>query len=694
MSLSLQRNSAKISNLRGEARVIAPAIAYARQRFSTVEALLIGFVAVYPLIVNPLVSPVFGLPKLTFLKLAAIAIAGVWIVSAINKGSFTLHEAALKLPVGAFFIFMLLSGVQSVHPLTSLFGQYGRWEGMLTIVCYLVLFAAGHGIAKHKDVVKPLFLAVLISSVLVSAVAIIEHFWTNPFLLFAKVYCGAGFGEPNTFETGRSMATFGSPTFLATYLALTLPVILSYIVSGRRDAAPKGIAYPALLLVSVALLLTFGRAAWIGAAAGIALIVWLTWNHIRKSRTRIIAVLLIFALALVIVGLVGHTYSVPGRIASTFKIEGSTLARIQMWEASLPLISENPLLGSGPDTFKYVFGKHKPEGWAEHITDPLVDKAHNDILQIAVTHGALGLLAYLWIFIVLLWFGIRKVRLVKKPRETWLAAGMLGAVLGYFIQLQFGFSHFTTAPYFWIFMGLVSGRLLTGKRITTISIGVPDRLRALTLSVPAIAVISLMVMSIMPLIADIHFARGRELQSAKSIPEAINEYQSAVRFNGLEPLYRISLAEELIQLGTSTGNNSYIHRGSNAFAEAERLNPVDEQVYFRSGAAFLEAGRTTNNPDLLRKSIEEHSRGLTLNPVMVDAYLDVGVAHAYLDNYDDAIDAWSDALAIEPGNDRAYFNLGWAYEHKGQWVRAKKAYLKAYRLNPKMVEAKIAYDRL
>ncbi|MBE0448025.1 MAG: O-antigen ligase family protein [Actinobacteria bacterium] len=572
-------------------------------------------------------------------------------------------------------------------------GQYGRWEGLSTIACYFILYLAAHSIARDKQIIRPLFIAILVSSTLVSVIAIIEYLWTNPSLLLAKVYCSAGFGQPNAFETGRSMATFGNASFLATYLTLALPIIFAYLSANRKDIIPRPLTYFALLSISIALLLTFGRAAWIGAAAGITLAGWLNWDSIKKFRARIATVIIIFVIALATVGVMGDSYSVAGRIASIFKIEGSTLTRVQMWEASLPLISENPLLGSGPDTFKYIFGKYKPEGWVRHISDPLVDKAHNDVLQVAVTHGTLGLLAYLWIFVLLLWSGIRKVRLLKEPQETWLIVGMLGAVLGYFIQLQFNFSHFTTAPYFWLFMGLISGQLQDNNRGRTIGIEALARQKIPAFSILAIAVIGLTLLSTAPLIADIHFAKGRELESLKKLPEAVSEYQAASFVNGLEPTYRVSLAEALIQLGTSTGNDSYIDLGSAAFAEAVRMNPIDEQTYFRAGAAFLEAGRK-GNPDLLKASIEQHYRGLALNPVMVDAYLDIGVAHAYLDDYDKAISAWSDALMIEPDNNRAYFNLGWAYEHKGERLRAKEAYLKAYQLNPNMTEAKIAYDRL
>jgi len=664
-----------------------------RQRFSIAELLLIGFVAAYPLLINPFAAPVFGLPKVTFLKLVAIAIAGLWVVSAINKGSFRLDRSDLTLPLITFFSIALLSSLQSIHPLTSLNGQYGRWEGMMTIVCYFVIYLAASSAAKNTSVFKPLFIAMLSSAALVSIAAIIEPFWTNPFLLFAKIYCAVGFGEPNTFETGRSLATFGNPTFLAAYLAFVLPIALSCLFANRRDIAPGYLLYPASLLITIALLLTFGRGAWIGAVAGIFLVGALNRHRLKQLSGYLVAVTAVFVLSLVIVQFAGTTYSVTDRVASIFKVEGSTLTRVQMWGASLPLISENPLLGSGPDTFKYVFGKYKPEGWVERLSDPPVDKAHSDSLQVAVTSGVLGLVAYLWIFIAFLWSGIKKVALLKERREAWLAIGILGAVFAYAIQLQFNFSHFTTAPFFWLFMGLANGYLFSDNPGKTINIKTLARQRVPVFSALIIAVMSLVIISITPLIADMHFAKGRELQSINKSYEAVKKYDSAVLFNGREPTYRTSLAEMLIGLGTDSGNDDYINLGSKAFIEAKRLNPLDEQIYFRAGAAFLEAGRN-GKPALLKESIKYHYHGLTLNPVMVDAYIDIGVAYAYLNDYDEAIGAWSDALLIRPDDDRAYFNLGWAYEQKGQSVRAKEAYLKAYQLNPGMIEAKAAYDRL
>ncbi|PIW23081.1 MAG: hypothetical protein COW32_01255, partial [Candidatus Aquicultor secundus] len=73
----------------------------------------------------------------------------------------------MRLSLAAFFTLAFISGLQSVSPLTSLQGQYGRWEGLSTLACYLVLYLVAHNVAANKKLLKPLFLAVIISSILV-----------------------------------------------------------------------------------------------------------------------------------------------------------------------------------------------------------------------------------------------------------------------------------------------------------------------------------------------------------------------------------------------------------------------------------------------------------------------------------------------------------------------------------------------
>lgn len=62
--------------------------------------------------------------------------------------------------------------------------------------------------------------------------------------------------------------------------------------------------------------------------------------------------------------------------------------------------------------------------------------------------------------------------------------------------------------------------------------------------------------------------------------------------------------------------------------------------------------------------------------------------------WDEALFRWKKALAENPNDAAAYNNLGVAYERKGQWQEAEKAYLQALRLEPNNTQIKYNYQKL
>lgn len=96
---------------------------------------------------------------------------------------------------------------------------------------------------------------------------------------------------------------------------------------------------------------------------------------------------------LLLVLLVGVFLSllIPGtfqRLTHTGKVEGGyDISRKMIWESSLQMIKERPLVGFGPMTFAEVYPAHKivPPG-QEHLFENLHDP-HNVFLRLAVEWG-------------------------------------------------------------------------------------------------------------------------------------------------------------------------------------------------------------------------------------------------------------------------------------------------------------------
>jgi putative inorganic carbon (HCO3(-)) transporter len=131
--------------------------------------------------------------------------------------------------------------------------------------------------------------------------------------------------------------------------------------------------------------------------------------------------------------------------------EGSS--RWFIWEKSFPLIFDYFWIGSGPDTLEFVFPATKQEKKKIlYNPDAVVDKAHNEYLQMAITLGVPALLIYLIMVLFIINYAFKAIR-TSIGQDNLLLYGMLGAVLGYLIQAFFNISVVPVAPLFWILLG-------------------------------------------------------------------------------------------------------------------------------------------------------------------------------------------------------------------------------------------------
>ena len=170
--------------------------------------------------------------------------------------------------------------------------------------------------------------------------------------------------------------------------------------------------------------LTRARGAWLAAGVALALFggVWF-WSLLR-ARGRIWQVAVVTAGAL---GLVG------GLAAALWagRAGGSPAARLTIWRVLLPLLAQRPLLGYGPDTLELVFpAVYPPELVYYQGRGILVDRAHNLLLDWAMTTGLIGVLAQCVLFASFFGLTWRAAQRTPDGRQRALLAGCLAAVGG------------------------------------------------------------------------------------------------------------------------------------------------------------------------------------------------------------------------------------------------------------------------
>lgn len=162
-------------------------------------------------------------------------------------------------------------------------------------------------------------------------------------------------------------------------LMLVLMLATARLLFDTRDRVWTSLVLPAL---AVALVTTFTRSAWIGAAVGGSLLLAMT-------NLRLLAILPVLGILLVALA----PAAILDRFGSIFEArDPASRDRIAMARAGLQMVRDYPLTGVGPDMVQEVYPEYRGPD-AVNYTNPHL---HNVPLQIAAERGLPALGVWLW----------------------------------------------------------------------------------------------------------------------------------------------------------------------------------------------------------------------------------------------------------------------------------------------------------
>ncbi len=275
----------------------------------------------------------------------------------------------------------------------------------------------------------------------------------------------------------RAYGQFGQPNPFGGYMNLVWPLAASMVVALmlsvraktgelngtqrnstelRRTGGNSGIAAVALVFVLgslfSALILSWSRGAWLGAAAGGVVLAggWLVAAVVapglgRAGRAvRVRAGLLVgLALTLVMVAILAGLpelvpSSVTGRLESITAYLGgldptrveitdenfATVERLAHWKAAADMWRDHLWLGVGIGNYPAVYARYAVPRW----DDPL-GHAHNYYLNLGAETGLLGLLAYLILLGAMFWHVTRAALRTTDALSRGVALGVLGVLV-------------------------------------------------------------------------------------------------------------------------------------------------------------------------------------------------------------------------------------------------------------------------
>ena len=204
------------------------------------------------------------------------------------------------------------------------------------------------------------------------------------------------------------------PGFMGHYMTYSGLLMLVVVLATARllfDARDRTWASLVLPALTVALVTTFTRGVWIGACAGVGLL-------LAVRNVRLLAVLPILVVTVVAVA----PGAIADRIDSIFDWRDPTSRdRIAMARAGVRMVRDHPLTGVGPDMVQQVYPRYRGPD-AVNETNPHL---HNVPLQIAAERGLPALAVWLWFVVAVLRELAARFR---EPEYRMLAAAGLAAM--------------------------------------------------------------------------------------------------------------------------------------------------------------------------------------------------------------------------------------------------------------------------
>ena len=236
---------------------------------------------------------------------------------------------------------------------------------------------------------------------------------------------------------------------LVMFVPFTAMLVIREAGHPRRSWLRITLYLPAFSCTLIAVLITQSRSAMLGLLFGLlSLSAWNRW----WGRVVLVATMVLFAW-LVWTGQLEPLLEAGGLVAPMTEFD--TLGgRLQVWQRALYFIAQAPLTGIGLNHFRVAV----PAFWP--LSSPLapgdLGHAHNQFLQVAVELGLPGLMAYLGIWLGVVWRAITGLRSSASPIDRPAAKGAASGLLAFFVYGIFDTVALGARAGFplWLFMAL------------------------------------------------------------------------------------------------------------------------------------------------------------------------------------------------------------------------------------------------
>jgi O-antigen ligase len=625
-----------------------------------------------PLIVHSSFTSPFIVPKTIFFRIIVDIIFIAYILLAIISPRYRPKFNALTLALSLFlgvFILTFFTGISSER---LFLGDFLRMTGPLTFLHLFAFFIILISVFKERRDWERILTCSILAGVL--------------FVLYILL------SDQFSIKEG---GTIGNSSFMGTYLLFDIffALILFLIKSGKWRIF-YGVTFLILLPV---LLASTARGAIVSFFFGLCL---LGFGYLMFFQKRLLRkFILAGVLFLIILGSASFIFQ-PKFIKNKINaiLETPTLqARFIVWQVSWQSWKERFWLGWGPENSAVPLINNVDPRLilGEHGGEFRFDRAHNIILDTGLTSGLLGVLSYLSVFIIAIFWLLRICQKEKAGNnEVILSFGIISLLISYFLQDLLIFDTISSYILLFLTLALVS-HISRGKGLKEGEL-IKKPISPLLKILGAILIITA--------VATIYFGNVQQARAAwydhqaliSPLEKAIPLYQKALRISSTSQwLISAELTQRVIEdISYRTEDIGILEQGFQ-FAEAEikkslKKNPLVFHLYLFEGRLYnrfsdlilvskLEDKFNVNEKlELAEITLQ---KAIELSPKHPEGYWELAQTKMLQGKYEEAFNLYQKVINLEPHLAYSHWLLVLAYKDAGRNELAQEKIMEIKKAN-------------
>ncbi len=387
--------------------------------------------AVLPLVYTDAVLDPVLVPRMIFLSIVLIP----WLLYLLSK---VIHQKInleiLNSTIFRIYLgFVLLSGVSIIKSINP--GD-GIWEWMKACTFFIFFVSTVLLFQQAKKPETTIFRFIALFSAII---------------LLPGIYQLAEILQQGTFDHQSSYfitSVFAHRNIFAQALFYTVPLLGMLIYFNKGIWRILGLIFLVLSLALITILMV--KSVWLALLVSVLFTMPLLFIFRKKlgigiSQLKKILVFIFIAVLIVIASIAifsrfntTEVFKKQGQAMQDFSY-GSALERIHLWEKSLEMFKDNPIVGIGLSNWKIELPNYGTSDMRSAEGEIIYQRPHNDFLWILAERGILTLIFYLLIFAITAWYLIRIIAKSKNRDDQYFALFAWFFLVGYGIFASMSF---------------------------------------------------------------------------------------------------------------------------------------------------------------------------------------------------------------------------------------------------------------